>query len=74
MAIGCDLTDIYKLDQALAKVFDLQNYELLCIAEVSVTYMEVAAADALIRWASHFPNGICDNRQTSSPREQTADT
>jgi len=31
---------------------------VLFTAEVSITYMDVGAADALINWASNLPEGI----------------
>lgn len=57
MAVGCDLRDVEKLQRALAEEFDLEKRMVLCTAEVSVTYMDVHAADALIRWASTIGNG-----------------
>ena len=57
LAIGCDLNDIGKLDEALQNEFDLANCLVFCIAEVSVTYMDVQAADALIVWAACLGDG-----------------
>lgn len=57
VAVGCDLRDAEKLQRALAEEFDLENCLVLCIAEVSITYMDVQAADALIRWAATLRNG-----------------
>lgn len=51
LAIGCDLGDITRLDMLLASEVQLSNCLVLCIAEVSITYMDTNAADALIRWA-----------------------
>ncbi len=51
LAIGCDLTDITRLDMLLASEIQVSNYSVLCTAEVSITYMDTNAADALIRWA-----------------------
>lgn len=66
LAIGCDLNDIGKLDEALQNEFDLANCLVFCIAEVSVTYMDVQAADALIVWAAAW--GMVRWQQTSLER------
>lgn len=58
MALGCDLTDIDRLSEVLEKETDLENSLVLCIAEVSVTYMDVATADSLIRWASRYNDSM----------------
>ncbi|KAK0706605.1 hypothetical protein B0T26DRAFT_743819 [Lasiosphaeria miniovina] len=51
--IGCDLRELATLQQALAAVLgDLAGCEFLFVAEVSITYMETAGADEVIRWAS----------------------
>lgn len=54
MALGCDLANINKLSETLEKETDLETSLVLCIAEVSVIYMDVAAADSLIRWTSRY--------------------
>lgn len=56
-ALGCDLADIARLDALLANEIDTSRSLILCIAEVSVTYMDVGAADSLIEWAAHYDNG-----------------
>jgi tRNA wybutosine-synthesizing protein 4 len=57
MALGCDLKDLDTLERVLRDEFDSATSSLLFVAEVSVTYMPVADADALIHWASTMPNG-----------------
>jgi tRNA wybutosine-synthesizing protein 4 len=57
MALGCDLRDLVALEQTLNEEFDLKNTSILFVAEVSITYMPVSDADALIRWASTLPDG-----------------
>ena len=52
LAIGCDLADVAMLDMLLASEVQISNYLVLCTAEVSITYMDTNAADALIRWAA----------------------
>ena len=51
LALGCDLADIKSLNQHLTSEIDLATCLVLCVAEVSVTYMNTEAADALISWA-----------------------
>lgn len=53
LALGCDLADVKALDQHLATEIDLASCLVLCVAEVSVTYMNREAANALISWAGH---------------------
>jgi tRNA wybutosine-synthesizing protein 4 len=55
--IGCDLRDIRRLDAAIKSLADLENTLVLCIAEVSITYMDPDAADALISWAGKLSAG-----------------
>lgn len=51
LAVGCDLADIVTLDTLVANEFQMSKCFVLCVAEVSITYMDTKAADALIRWA-----------------------
>jgi len=55
--IGCDLRELGKLSQSLAKIAQVENSVVLCTAEVSITYMSIEAADALIEWVGSFPDG-----------------
>ena len=57
LALGCDLRDVEKLSKVLAEGLDLADCLVLCTAEVSITYMDVQAADALIRWAATLNHG-----------------
>ncbi|KAK2746352.1 tRNA methyltransferase ppm2 [Myotisia sp. PD_48] len=50
--IGCDLGNLKGLEEALRSELDPSNFSILCTAEVSLTYMDVQSADALIAWAS----------------------
>ncbi|KAI1095133.1 LCM-domain-containing protein [Rostrohypoxylon terebratum] len=50
--IGCDLRRISDIEQALSTVLDVADCEFMFVAEVSITYMETEAADAVIKWAS----------------------
>lgn len=60
-AIGCDLTDTSRLGKLLATEIDISSCSVLCIAEVSITYMNVEAADSVIEWAARYEDGadIC---------------
>lgn len=53
-AIGCDLQDVEVLDRALRKLVNVDDVFILFVAEVSMTYMDVEAADAVIKWASRI--------------------
>lgn len=57
LQLGCDLRDVSCLQQSLAAVLDILTCDVLFAAEVSITYMNVDAADALIGWASTLPSG-----------------
>ena len=58
LQIGCDLRDLKSLNQVLASAVDIENCLVLLTAEVSITYMNVEAADALIHWAGKLPDGM----------------
>ena len=57
LAVGCDLRELEKLEAVLFKWLEPSRCIFLVTAEVSVTYMDVQAADALISWAAKFNNG-----------------
>ena len=64
LAIGCDLRDIPQLHAVLSVEFDRNASLVLMTAEVSVTYMIVGAADALIAWAAtEFNDGNSNSQQ-----------
>lgn len=58
MALGCDLRDLTTIERILKTEFDCSSTSILFVAEVSVTYMPVSDADALIRWASKLEDGM----------------
>jgi len=70
-ALGCDLLDLTRLENLLAREFDTSSSLVLCTAEVSVTYMNVEAADALIQWAAHFNDSMLNSRLLSSWTDST---
>ena len=57
LQLGCDLRDLQALGQVLASIVDIENCLILLTAEVSITYMDVESADALIQWAGKLPDG-----------------
>lgn len=63
IALGCDLANTATLNDALINEIDINSCRVLCMAEISITYMNVAAADSLIRWTSGLPDGT----QTAIP-------
>ncbi|KAF4554775.1 Cupin-like domain-containing protein [Elsinoe fawcettii] len=56
-AVGCDLKDVANLDSALRSLFDIDacSIAFLFVAEVSVAYMEKAAANAVLAWTARLP-------------------
>ena len=58
MALGCNLQNIDTLGKVLKDELDATNCLLLCTAEVSITYMDVKAADTLIAWAACYDDGM----------------
>ncbi|QVM12958.1 tRNA methyltransferase ppm2 [Coccidioides posadasii str. Silveira] len=53
IGIGCDLVELSELEKSLR--FELgspSDFSIFCTAEVSLTYMDVKSADALLQWAS----------------------
>lgn len=57
LQVGCDLRNLKLLSQTLASAIDIENCLVLLTAEVSITYMNVEAANALIEWAGKLPDG-----------------
>lgn len=56
--IGCDLRELDALRQCLETFLPLSDCSVLFVAEVSITYMDTASADALIQWASSIGQGV----------------
>ncbi|MCJ1392139.1 tRNA methyltransferase ppm2 [Xylographa bjoerkii] len=52
LAVGCDLRKIDQLDQILRAELPLQKCKILVVAEVSITYMDLDAADAIVSYAA----------------------
>ncbi|KZF19406.1 leucine carboxyl methyltransferase [Xylona heveae TC161] len=56
LAVGCDLRQVDSLEKILSKDLKLSDCIILCVAEVSITYMDIEAADAVIRWGAQYEN------------------
>ncbi|KAJ5101732.1 LCM-domain-containing protein [Penicillium alfredii] len=53
IAVGCDLKNLAKLDDVLrTRILPSADCSVLFLAEVSLTYMDVESANAVINWAS----------------------
>ncbi|KAJ9604400.1 tRNA methyltransferase ppm2 [Cladophialophora chaetospira] len=50
--IGCDLRNTRRLERLIKSVVDVEQCLVLCVAEVSITYMSTEDSDALIRWTA----------------------
>jgi len=57
LAIGCDLKNIEKLDKTLHNEVLPAKCSVLYLAEVSLTYMDVESANAVVNWASKLSSG-----------------
>ncbi|KAL2438331.1 tRNA wybutosine-synthesizing protein 4 [Exophiala dermatitidis] len=51
-ALGCDLRNLRRLKRLVNAVVDIEDCLVLCIAEVSITYMAPEDSDALIAWTT----------------------
>ncbi|WEW60940.1 tRNA methyltransferase ppm2 [Emydomyces testavorans] len=55
--LGCDLGELSGLERVLrSELGSTTQFSILCTAEVSLTYMDVKSADALLQWASKLSN------------------
>ena len=57
VALGCDLRNLRRLERLLKSVIDIDQCLVLCIAEVSITYMATEGSDALITWTTTLSPG-----------------
>lgn len=58
LQVGCDLRELSELSAVLTSAVDIEKCLILCTAEVSITYMKVEAADALVKWTSELLDGM----------------
>ncbi|KAE8358334.1 hypothetical protein BDV27DRAFT_150537 [Aspergillus caelatus] len=56
LAVGCDLKNLTKLDNVLRAEVLPSECAVLFLAEVSLTYMDVKSANAVVSWASRLSN------------------
>ena len=56
-AAGCDLRNLRRLERLLKSVVDIEQCLVLCVAEVSITYMAIEDSDALIAWSATLSPG-----------------
>jgi tRNA wybutosine-synthesizing protein 4 len=61
IAIGCDLGNLEKLDHVLRTQVLPAECAILFVAEVSLSYMDVKKASAVINWASKLSNNGSEN-------------
>ncbi|KAL4890188.1 hypothetical protein BDV59DRAFT_97903 [Aspergillus ambiguus] len=52
LAVGCDLKNLEKLDNVLKTDVLPETFSVLFLAEVSLTYMDIESASAVVNWAS----------------------
>jgi tRNA wybutosine-synthesizing protein 4 len=57
IAVGCDLKNLKKLEVGLRTIFGSSPASILCVAEVSLTYMDIESADALVSWLPQLGEG-----------------
>jgi tRNA wybutosine-synthesizing protein 4 len=67
--LGCDLRDLTGLERMMSSVVNIKESLMLFTAEVSITYMDVKDADALIRWAGMLPDGEDMPHKVSPPTD-----
>ncbi|KAL3495230.1 leucine carboxyl methyltransferase [Aspergillus germanicus] len=60
IAIGCDLGNLEKLDHVLRTQVLPAECAVLFVAEVSLSYMDVKKASAVIKWASKLSNNASE--------------
>ncbi|KAL1874680.1 tRNA methyltransferase ppm2 [Paecilomyces lecythidis] len=58
VGVGCDLKNLKKLEDTLRTVIGEGQCSILCTAEVSLTYIDVESADALIKWTSSLGQDV----------------
>jgi tRNA wybutosine-synthesizing protein 4 len=60
--VGCDLGDIERMSRMLEDIINIEECDILFIAEVSISYMPLRKADAVLHWsASHEKGWTCQS-------------
>lgn len=58
LAVGCDLKNLTKLEDVIRNhILPSADCSVLCLAEVSLTHMDVKSSNAVISWASKLATG-----------------
>ena len=60
---GCDLRNLRRLEDLMRRVVSVEDCLVLCVAEVSITYMHPDAADELLAWSSSISSGTSIGRK-----------
>lgn len=55
--VGCDLGDIYDVTRIFEDVLDIEECDILFLAEVSITYMPLNKANRLLSWTASYEHG-----------------
>ena len=58
--LGCDLKNVRRLKELVKAVVDVERCLVLCVAEISITYMATVDADAVLSWCTSLSQGIRD--------------
>ena len=58
--VGCDLKNLKRLKELVRAVVDVEKCLVLCVAEVSITYMATVDADGVLAWCTRLSPGKCD--------------
>ncbi|ETN42197.1 uncharacterized protein HMPREF1541_04138 [Cyphellophora europaea CBS 101466] len=74
--LGCDLRNPKKIGRIIKSLVDIQNCIVLCVAEVSITYMAPDDSDAVLAWSSTLSPDVtfCLLEQRSPDRADNAFT
>ncbi len=57
--VGCDLKNLKRLKELIRAVVDVEKCLVLCVAEVSITYMATVDADGVLAWCTRLSSGEC---------------
>lgn len=74
--LGCDLRNTKKVGRIIKSLVDIQDCVVLCVAEVSITYMAAEDSDAVLAWSSALSQDVtfCLLEQRSPDRADNAFT
>jgi hypothetical protein len=66
--IGCDLGDIDTVTRIFEDVIDVEECDILFVAEVSITYMPLNKANTLLSWTASYEHGQKDYKKSKMLR------